>query len=70
MKLPYGATERDFCNCISVIRDITGEQEVNDLALAVMNIVEAKGGDYSTKTLRAFAEVYLKRIGGPDADLC
>jgi len=30
------------------------------LAITILNIVEAKGGDYSAKTIRAFAEAYLK----------
>lgn len=60
MKSPYGASEEDLSNCVSIIRNITGRQEVNELAITILNIVEAKGGDYSVKTIRAFAEAYLK----------
>lgn len=60
MMLPYGASEKELSNCISILRDITGKQEVNELALEVLNIVYVKGGDYSAETIYAFAEVYLK----------
>lgn len=60
MNLPYGASEKELGICISVLREVTGEQEVHELAVKILNIVYAKGGDYSEKTIRAFAEAYWK----------
>lgn len=60
MNLPYGASEKDLTICISIIRDITGNWDVNDLGIAILTIVEAKGGDFSEETIRAIAESYLK----------
>lgn len=61
MDLPFGATKDDFEKCKNIIFELTGNQEVNEFALNLLNIVYAKGGDYSEKTLRAFAEEYLKK---------
>ncbi|KDE68821.1 hypothetical protein FUSO6_07960 [Fusobacterium necrophorum DAB] len=60
MNLPFEATETDLKNCILILRDITGKQDVNELAIRILNIIGAKGGDYSVNTIRAFAEAYLK----------
>lgn len=47
-------------NCIFIIRDSTGKKEVDELAIEILNIIYARGGDYSIETMRAFAEVYLR----------
>ncbi|MBD5452473.1 MAG: hypothetical protein HDR25_07520 [Lachnospiraceae bacterium] len=61
MDLPWGATEDDFEKCKNIILELTENQEVNEYALNLLNIIYAKGGSYSEKTMRAFAEEYLKR---------
>jgi hypothetical protein len=59
MKLPLGATENDFEVCKRIIFDLTKAQKTDEFILNFLHIVYAKGGDYSEKTLRAFAESYL-----------
>lgn len=60
MVLPYGATRDDLEKCISIVRNITGKQEVTVLATEILNIIYSKGGDYSEETIRCFSEAYLK----------
>ncbi len=58
MNLPFGATQADFILCKGIIAEYK-QQDTNGLALDLLNTVYAMGGDYSEKTLRAFAEAYL-----------
>lgn len=60
MELPWGATKDDLKKCKTVIYELTGKYVANEIALDLLNIVYAKGGNYSEKTLRAFAEAYAK----------
>lgn len=60
MELPLGVTQENFEKCKNILYKLTGNQEVTELAINLLSIVYDKGGDYSEKTLRAFAEAYLK----------
>ena len=59
MKLPYGATKENLDNCILIVQKMTGKQEVTETALNILNIIYAKGGNYSIKTIEAFVKSYL-----------
>lgn len=58
MELPWGATEDDFEKSKTIIFELTGACADSEAALGLLNVVYAHGGDYSEKTLRAFAEKY------------
>lgn len=60
MEIIDNISEDGFENCIKIISELTENQDVNELAFNLLNIVYAKGGDYSEKTLRAFAETYCR----------
>jgi len=66
MNLPLGATEYDFQKCRNILLELTGTHDANESAFRLLHIVYAKGGDYSEKTLRAFAEGYLEKETNPD----
>lgn len=68
MELPWGATEDDFEKCKKVILELTGTCAGSEAVLGLLNIVYAHGGDYSEKTLRAFAKGYLKKYGQTQND--
>ena len=38
--------ETDLKNCILILRDITGKQNLNELAIKILNIIGARGGYY------------------------
>lgn len=68
MELPWGATEDDFEKCKTIIFELTGACVDSEAALGLLNVVYAHGGDYSKKTMRAFAKEYLKKHGQTQND--
>ena len=65
---PYAPTE-DLQKCMVIVREILNSKAItiNDeqcqaIALEVMGISYAKGGDYSSEIIKSFAESYLKII--------
>ena len=62
MQLPYGATKENLTICENILRNITGKQDVTEAAMEILNIIYATGGDFSSKTIQAYAEVYLKQV--------
>ena len=61
MNIPFGTTEYDLEVCKNIASEYVKEEDMDRIALELLNLVYAKGGDYSEKTLRAFAESYLKK---------
>ena len=68
--LPPYATAEDLRKSMGVIREILdskaitiNEEYYQVIALEVMGISYAKGGDYSSETIKSFAEGYLKIVG-------
>ena len=68
--LPPYATTEDLQKCMVIVREILDNQAITineeycqALALEVMGISYAKGGDYSPEIIKSFAEGYLKIIG-------
>lgn len=68
MELPWGATENDFEKCKTIIFELTGVCANSEVALGLLNVVYAHGGDYAEKTLRTFAKGYLKKHGQTQND--
>ena len=65
--LPPYATTEDPQKCMVIIREILDSKAItiNDeqcqaIALEVMGISYAKGGDYSPEIIKSFTESYLK----------
>ena len=63
---PYTTTE-DLQKCMVIVREILDRKAItiNDeqcqaIALEVMGISYAKGGDYSPEIIKSFTESYLK----------
>ena len=68
--LPPYATAEDLRKCMVVIREILDNKAITikeghcqAIALEVMEISYAKGGDYSSEIIKSFAESYLKIVG-------
>ncbi|WP_314199386.1 succinylglutamate-semialdehyde dehydrogenase [Capnocytophaga sputigena] len=68
--LPPYATAEDLQKCMVVVREILdskaitiNEEYCQAIALEVMGISYAKGGDYSSEVIKSFAESYLKIVG-------
>lgn len=65
MKLPTGATDKDYIRCEKIVRRILGNEEnvnVQELTLKIMGICYAKGGGYSGDIFMAFADTYINKI--------
>ena len=67
--LPPCATTEDLGKRMVVIREILdskaitiNEEHCQAIALEVMGISYAKGGDYSSETIKSFVEGYLKTV--------
>ena len=67
--LPPCATTEDLGKSMVVIREILDNQAITikeehcqAIALEVMEISYAKGGDYSPETIKSFAEGYLNIV--------
>ena len=67
--LPPYATTEDLQKCMVIVREILDSKAItiNDehcqaIALEVMGISYAKGGDYSSEIIKSFAEGYLKTV--------
>ena len=67
--LPPCATTEDLRKCMVVVQEILdskaitiNEEYCQALALEVMGISYAKGGDYSPEIIKSFAEGYLKIV--------
>ena len=65
---PYTTTE-DLQKCMVIVREILdskaitiNDEQCQTIALEVMGISYAKGGDYSSEIFKSFAESYLKII--------
>ena len=64
--LPPYATAEDLQKCMVIVREIldnqaiTIEEHCQAIALEVMGISYAKGGDYSSEIIKSFTESYLK----------
>ena len=68
--LPPCATTEDLRKSMVVIREILAnkaivinEEYCQAIALEVMGISYTKAGDYSSETIKSFAESYLKIVG-------
>ena len=68
--LPPYATTEDLRKSMVIIREILAnkaitinEEYCQAIALEVMGISYAKGGDYSPEIIKSFAESYLKIVG-------
>lgn len=69
ISLPSYATTEDLQKCMVIVREILDSKAItiNDehcqaIALEVMGISYAKGGDYSPEIIKSFAEGYLKTV--------
>ena len=67
--LPPYATTEDLQKCMVIVREILdskaitiNEEYCQAIALEVMGISYAKGGDYSPEVIKSFAESYLKIV--------
>ena len=60
MRLPFGATKENLNVCENIIRSINGKHDVTESAIEILGLIYAKGGDFSNKTIQAYAEAYLK----------
>ncbi|PTX08780.1 hypothetical protein C8P65_101449 [Capnocytophaga leadbetteri] len=65
--LPPYATAEDLQKCMVIVREILDNQAITineehcqAIALEVMGISYAKGGDYSSEIIKSFTESYLK----------
>ena len=65
--LPPYATAEDLQKCMVIVREILDNQAITineehcqAIALEVMGISYAKGGDYSSELIKSFTESYLK----------
>lgn len=70
ISLPPYATAEDLQKCMVIVREILdskaisiNEEHCQALALEVMGISYAKGGDYSPEIIKSFAKSYLKIVG-------
>ena len=70
ISLPPYATAEDLQKCMVIVREILdskaitiNEEYCQAIALEVMGISYAKGGDYSSEIIKSFAESYLKIVG-------
>ena len=70
ISLPPYATAEDLQKCMVIVREILDSKAITinedycqALALEVMGISYAKGGDYSPEIIKSFAEGYLKIVG-------
>ena len=68
--LPPYATAEDLQKCMVIVREILdskaitiNEEYCQAIALEIMGISYAKGGDYSSEIIKSFAESYLKIVG-------
>ena len=68
--LPPYATAEDLQKCMVIVREILdskaisiNEEHCQALALEVMGISYAKGGNYSPEIIKSFAKSYLKIVG-------
>ena len=68
--LPPYTTAEDLRKSMVVIREILdskaisiNEEHCQAIALEVMGISYAKGGDYSPEIIKSFAKSYLKIVG-------
>ena len=68
--LPPYATAEDLQKCMVIVREILDSKAINineeycqAIALEVMGISYAKGGDYSSEIIKSFAKSYLKIVG-------
>ena len=68
--LPPYATAEDLQKCMVIVREILDNQAITineehcqAIALEVMGISYAKGGDYSPEIIKSFAKSYLKIVG-------
>ena len=68
--LPPYATTEDLQKWMVIVREILdskaitiNEEYCQAIALEVMGISYAKGGDYSPEIIKSFAEGYLKIVG-------
>lgn len=68
--LPPYATTEDLQKCMVIVREILdskaitiNEEYCQAIALEVMGISYAKGGDYSPEIIKSFAKSYLKIVG-------
>lgn len=69
ISLPPYATAEDLQKCMVIVREILdskaitiNEEYCQAIALEVMGISYAKGGDYSPEVIKSFAESYLKIV--------
>ena len=69
ISLPPYATAEDLQKCMVIVREILDSKAItiNDeqcqaIALEVMGISYAKGGDYSSETIKSFVEGYLNIV--------
>ena len=65
--LPPYATAEDLQKCMVIVREILDNQAITineehcqAIALEVMGISYAKGGNYSSESIKSFTESYLK----------
>ena len=68
--LPPYATAEDLQKCMVIVREILNNQAITineehcqAIALEVMGISYAKGGNYSSESIKSFAKSYLKIVG-------
>ncbi len=61
MQLPYGAGKDDFEKCKNIVVKLTNDNNnLDEIALKIMNIVYSTGGSYSDETLLTYAKHILK----------
>ena len=67
ISLPPYATAEDLQKCMVIVRELLdskavtiNEEHCQALALEVMGISYAKGGDYSPEIIKSFAEGYFE----------
>lgn len=59
-KLPPGATQEDLEQCKQILWELTNAPNQTETARRLLYLIYAKGGDYSSHSLRMFAEGYLQ----------
>lgn len=59
-KFPPGATQDDVMRCKKIVAQYTEEEDADKLALYLLNLAYAKGGDYSERSLEVFAKSYFE----------
>ncbi len=63
MKLPLYTTIQDYETCEAVVKNLLRNGEsAREIALRIMHICYATGGDYSEKTISAYAKAYIERL--------